>query len=162
MKDKKVLRLVMSGLICAITCLLTMVSYRIPGTESAYANLGDAGVYLAAAVLGGSFGALAAAAGSALADIILASAIYAPATFIIKGLMALIAALLLKKLSGWKRIFALIPAGIVMPVGYFLYECLLYGVFSAAISIPLNLLQMLIGIVIGYIVILTADRIVKK
>ena len=162
MRNEKVKRLVMAGLICAITCLLTMVSYRIPGTESAYANLGDAGVYLAAFLLGGPFGALCAAVGSALADIILAAALYAPATFIIKGLMALVASLLMKKLPGWKRILALIPAGIIMPVGYFLYEWLLYGAPVAAISIPLNLLQMVLGIVIGYVVILAVGRIIKK
>ena len=158
MRNASIRRLVLSGLMAAITCLLTLVSYRIPGTESAYANLGDAGVYLSAFLLAGPWGALSAAVGSAIADVVLASALYAPATFVIKGAMALIAGALLKKAEGAKRVLVLFPAGIVMPVGYFLYEWLLYGIPTALISVPLNLVQMCLGIVIGGAAILATAR----
>ncbi|MBQ3131681.1 MAG: ECF transporter S component, partial [Clostridia bacterium] len=89
--------------------------------------------------------------GSGLADILLGSALYAPATFVIKGLMALIAAKLLKK--GSMRIPRLLVSGIVMVAGYFAYECIIYGASVAVLSVPANLIQAVLGAVLGSIII---------
>lgn len=56
-----------------------------------YFNAGDVFVLLAGWCLGPVYGSVAAAAGSSLADVLSGFALYAPATFVIKGADALVA-----------------------------------------------------------------------
>ena len=152
MHDEKIKRLTLAGLMCAIVVITTMfAAVPIPGVQGAYANAGDVAVYASAYLLGWPWGVAVAAVGSGLADILLGSALYAPATFVIKGLMALIAAKLLKK--GSMRIPRLLVSGIVMVAGYFAYECIIYGASVAVLSIPANLIQAVLGAVLGSIII---------
>ena len=94
--DNRTKHLALAGQLAGATLLLTLISLPLPSGYG-YVNLGDAGVYLCAFLLPGGFGALAAGLGAALADIILGWATYAPATFLIKGLTALLAGLLLRR-----------------------------------------------------------------
>ena len=152
MHDEKIKRLTLAGLMCAIVVITTMfAAVPIPGVQGAYANAGDAAVYASAYLLGWPWGVAVAAVGSGLADILLGSALYAPATFVVKGLMAFIAAKLLKK--GSMRIPRLLVSGIVMVAGYFAYECMLYGASVAMLSIPANLIQAVLGAVLGSVII---------
>ena len=152
MHDEKIKRLTLAGLMCAIVVITTMfAAVPIPGVQGAYANAGDAAVYAAAYLLGWPWGVAVAAVGSGLADILLGSALYAPATLVIKGLMALIAAKLLRK--GGMRIPRLLVSGIVMVAGYFAYECIIYGASVAVLSVPANLIQAVLGAVLGSIII---------
>lgn len=161
--DHKINKFVLAGLLCAIITLTTMViSIPIPGVSGAYVNGGDAGVYLAGYLIGGPWGALCAGVGSALADLLLGSAIYAVPTFFIKGAVAFFAAMLLKRTKGFTRIFALLIPGLLIPGGYFLYECLIYGYATALISVPLNFMQLAGGAVIGFLLIGALERILGK
>lgn len=159
--QKSVNRLALSGLLAAAVIILTIVTYfPIPGVAGAYINLGDVGVYLSAFLLGSPWGVLAAAIGSGLADLILGSVIYAGPTFVIKGVMALVTALLIAR---WKKpLPAIILAGLLMPAGYFLFETFLYGAATAALSLPLNGIQYAAGALIGYAVIRLAQRFRKN
>ncbi len=159
--QKPVNRLALSGVLAAVVVILTIVIYfPIPGMAGAYINLGDVGVYLSAFLLGSPWGVLAAAVGSGLADLILGSALYAGPTFLIKGAMALVAALLIAR---WKKPFpAVILAGLLMPAGYFIFETCLYGAQTAAVSLPMNGLQYAAGVLIGYAVIRLAQRFKKS
>ncbi len=160
---KPVTRLVLGAVCCACITVLTMtLAIPIPGLTGAYINLGDAGVYLAAFLLGGPFGALCAGIGSALADIMLGSALYAIPTFIIKAGMAFIAATLYKQSGYTKRIFPLACAGLVMPLGYFLFETMLYGAAGAAIGIIPNLIQCVGGIMLGLCIVSVGERVLKR
>ena len=130
MKQDKIKTLTWAGLMCAIVVVTTMfAAIPIPGVQGAYANAGDAAVYASPHLLGWPWGVAAAAIGSMLADLLLGSALYAPATFVIKGVMALLAV----KLAG--KVKAMIPrfliCGGAMVLGYFLYECLIYGASTA-------------------------------
>ena len=156
-------RLVLCGLLAACIMLLTIVvAIPIPGLAGAYVNLGDAGVYLAAFVLGGPWGALCAALGSALSDILLGSMLYAGPTFVIKGLMALIAGGLMKKWSFKRHWLALLIAGIVMPIGYLIFETCIYGFAAAIGGLPANLAQYAVGIVLGLPVMRIAAQLKEK
>jgi uncharacterized membrane protein len=97
----------------------------------AYVNPGDVGVYVAAYLLGTPWGVLAAAAGSALADLYFGSVLYIGPTFIIKGLMAFTATKLLRR---WNKIPALICAGLLMPLGYFIFETVLLSIARAGVK----------------------------
>ena len=77
-------------MLAALTCIATMV-IKIPSPLNGYLNLGDCVVLLAGWMLSPVYGFLAAGVGSALADLFSGYVVYAPATFVIKGLMALVA-----------------------------------------------------------------------
>ena len=105
-------------------------------------------------MLSPAYGFLAAGIGSALADVFAGYMTYVPATFIIKGLMAVIAhygfELLHKKTGNLPaRIVSGIVAEVVMVLGYFIFEGFLYGFAPSAVNIPANGVQGIAGIVIG-------------
>lgn len=144
MKNENVKRLVVAALFCALTTIATAVLY-IP-LPYGFANLGDAVVLLAGGVLAGPYGIVAAAFGSALADVLLGFTVYAPATFVIKGAMAFAFGALCAKKAGIGR--TIVAAGLaecIMVGGYFLYETLLYGAPAAALSVFGNAVQGAIG-----------------
>lgn len=145
MKDKTIKRVALGGILAAATILLTtLVSIPIPGGLG-YINLGDAGVLTAAFLLGGPWGALCGGAASALSDLLLGYGAYAPATFLIKGGMALVFGLLYRALPNRVRVAAFFIASLLVPAGYFLYETILYGAVAAAPNLLFNLVQGLIG-----------------
>ena len=88
MNGKKIRKLTIGGLLGAVIALCTAyVSFPIAG---GYFHPGDAMVALSGIMLG-PYAALPAAIGSCLADLLAGYTIYAPFTFVIKGLMGLIA-----------------------------------------------------------------------
>ncbi|MGN0784795.1 MAG: ECF transporter S component [Candidatus Aphodomorpha sp.] len=153
MKDNTIQKLAKAGLLAAMIFLLTaVVSIPIPG-GAGYINLGDAGVLTAAALLGGWWGAACAGIGSALADLFLGFGVYAPATLVIKGGMALLAAFLLKKMPKKLSVVALLLSALLVPVGYFVYESLLYGVPSAWVNVGFNTMQCIVGALVAQVLI---------
>lgn len=139
----------------ALTCVATMI-IKIPSPLKGYINLGDCIVLLSGWLLSPIWGFLAAGLGSALADVLSGYVIYGPATFLIKGLMALVAFYgykLLKNKCGKfaSKIISGIVAEVVMIVGYFFFAGILYGFGPAVINIPANAVQGAAGIIIGII-----------
>ncbi len=145
MTTQSIRRLTTAGVLAAaIVLLTTLVSIPMPGGLG-YINLGDAGVMLAGILLGGGWGALCAGAASALSDVLLGWGVYAPATFLIKGAVALIAGLLFAKTEKKVRFAGLYVSALIVPAGYFLYETVLYGSAAAIPNILFNTLQCVAG-----------------
>ncbi|MBQ7923833.1 MAG: ECF transporter S component [Clostridia bacterium] len=142
-------RLTLTALFAALCCVSTVL-ITIPLPASGYFNTGDVFVLLSAWCLGPIYGVVAAAVGSALGDLFLGYAIYAPATFLVKGLDAFIACCicwffkkLIRKqaLDFLPRIFSAIFGELIMILGYFLFEILLYGLYGAFPNVLGNSLQ---------------------
>lgn len=153
---KKHLRsMVLAALMAALCCVATMVISIPTPLTGGYVNLGDCFVLLSGWMLGPWYGFAAAGIGSAMADILLSYAHYAPGTFLIKGLMALTAALIFRfsqknnKLDYLRRILSAVAAELMMIVGYFGYAGLILGKdwAVALTSVPDNAIQALVGIV---------------
>ena len=156
MKLEKTLKLTYTAMLTAMVCVATML-IRIP-TLVGYTNLGDGFILLSAFLFGPFYGAVAGGIGSMLADIISGYAFYAPATLVIKGLIAVIAALLWKAVSKrggdkvWKKILASLVAELWMAAGYWTFETLFLGEAKAALaSVPNNIAQGLVGVVLGMV-----------
>lgn len=150
-------KIVISSLFAALICVATML-IKIPSPLKGYINLGDGIVLLAAWILPLPYGLVASGLGSALADILSGYVAYAPATFVIKALMAVVAysfyKLFTKKAkSTVSRVFSGTLAEIVMILGYFLFEGIMYGFAPSLVNIPANAVQGVAGIVIGVILI---------
>ena len=90
MENSKTRKIVLTAMFAALCCVATMI-IKIPSPLKGYLNLGDCIVLLSGFMLSPLYGFLAAGIGSALADLFAGYVIYAPATFVIKGVMALIA-----------------------------------------------------------------------
>lgn len=160
MNDKKIRKLVMTALLAALTCVATMV-VQIPSPMQGYVNLGDCFVLLSGWLLGPWYGFAAGGVGSMLADILLGYAHYAPGTLAIKGLMALVAALILKSMKGSRAGYLAggAAAECIMVAGYFGYASLLLGKgLAAAASIPGNIFQGAVGLVVGVILVTVLER----
>ena len=160
--NTKTKKIVMAALMAALACVATMI-IKIPSPLKGYLNLGDCVVLTAGWLLSPTYGFLAAGLGSALADLFSGYVTYAPATFIIKGLMALIAfygfKLLNKKIGNLpSRIISGIVAEIVMILGYFVFEGFLYGFIPSAVNIPANGVQGIAGLIIGVILIKVFEK----
>ena len=130
MKQKTLKKLVLSGLIAALV-FVTTAFFPLPLPGGGYANFGDCFVILAGLLLGPVYGSLAAVMGAALSDLILGYGIYIPATFIIKGLMALTVAIVAGR-SGrsfrfWRIALSAALAEFAMVGGCLLFELFLYG-----------------------------------
>lgn len=163
-------RLVLAAMSAALICIATMLfPIPIPAT-SGYVNLGDGFIFIAAALLGPLYGCLAGGIGSMLADILSGYAYYAPATLIIKGLAGFVFALVFSKFSQkhaqvkicFSIIISALAGSLVISGGYFLYECILYGVKAAALSVPFNLLQNTVGLVLATILFPFVKKIFRE
>lgn len=153
MKDKKTGKITAAGLFAAIICIATaMFPIKL---AHGFVNAGDGFIILAGMFLGGAYGAISGAVGSALADLVSGYVFYAPATFVIKGLMALCAAAIYKnikiKYNVVKKVLSALAAETIMVGGYFVFECFVYGAGAAAADVAGNTLQAAAGIVISFI-----------
>lgn len=160
MLDRKIRKMVLAAALAALSCVATMV-VQIPSPMDGYVNLGDCFVLLSGWLLGPWYGAAAGGIGSMLADIFSGYVYYAPATFVIKGAVALLAGLIYRALH--RNSLAALTGGLageaVMVLGYFGYAALFLGNgLSAAASIPGNLVQGAIGLVAGLLLLQAAKR----
>ncbi len=142
-------QLAFTAVFAALCCVGTLVVV-IPLPASGYFNAGDVFVLLAGWCLGPLYGSVAAALGSALADVFSGFSLYAPATFLIKGVDALAAYLVYSFLKKFikKNAHDFLPRAVsalfaeaIMVLGYFLFESILYGFVGAMPNILGNTLQ---------------------
>ena len=157
MQTKKTLKLVMAALLAAMTCVATMV-IKIPLTATGgYINLGDCIVLLSGILLGPLYGGLATGIGSALADLFSGYVAFLPATFLIKGFMAVIMGLFIKDLSKNNAVKTAIIGAIAecfMIAGYFFFEAVVMGFgLGAAASIPGNAIQGIVGLILAMLLV---------
>ena len=155
-------RIVIASMLAALVCVATMI-IKIPSPLKGYINLGDCVVLLSGWILSPLYGFLAAGIGSALADVFSGYITYAPATFVIKGLMAIIAyfgfRLLHKRLGSFlSRILSGTLSEIIMILGYFVFEGFLYGFVPSLVNIPANSVQGVAGLIIGTILIKVFEK----
>lgn len=151
-KEIVVQKIVITALFAALCSVATFIQVPLP---FGYFNLGDIFVLMSAWVLG-PIGAIAAALGSAITDMLLGYAIYAPATFVIKGGVAIVAyfahklfSSIIKKdrLDVIRRATSAILGECVMVGGYFFYESMILGYGMGALaSVWGNTLQALAGV----------------
>lgn len=142
---------IFAALVAAATLLFVI---PIPAT-SGYFNLGETLIYIAALLFGPLVGAIA-GAGASIADALVAIQ-YAPGTFTIKAIEGFLVGFLFKKIKAKTKSItlsataAVVVGGLEMVAGYFLYETLILGYpFAlAALEIPFNIVQMLIGLVVA-------------
>ncbi len=155
----------LSAIFAALVAVATLLFWiPIPATTG-YFNLGEAFIYIAALLFGTVVGTVA-GAGATIADILLAAQ-FAPGTFAIKSLEGFIVSSLNRALN--KKLhnltlsasIAVVIGGFEMVAGYFIYEQLALGYpFALAlVEVPLNIVQMLIGLAIAVPIMHAVQRV---
>ena len=154
--------------LCALfAAIITVTIAYLPKLPLAvgYVHIADAFVFLAASILPLPYSVIACAIGGGLADVLCGYAIYAPASFVIKGVTALFFKSAFSRTSTQigriiclRNLLALLPSALVCFGGYFLYELLIYDFAAAAVGIPMNLLQSAVGAAIFAAIGLILDK----
>ncbi len=141
---KKINKITMCALFLALTVVMTMLSFPIP---FGYIHLGDGVILLAGAMLGARYGMLIGAVGASMADFFLGYPQYMIATFIIKGCIGGLSGLSKNGKRG--NPYCLLLGGVILVLGYYITDVVLYGNFIAPLSaMPLNILQYSVGFAI--------------
>ncbi len=164
--SSKTRKIVIAAFFCSLVCVMTLV-VRIPSPLNGYINLGDCAVLISGWMLPCGYGFLAAGTGSLLADLFSGYAIYAPASFVIKGLMAIIAHIayrFMKKIMHKlpSQLISGLAAEVFMALGYFVFEGILYTFVSSVVNIPANCIQGVVGLFMGTVLINIFEKINLK
>jgi len=160
--------------IAIFAALVFVVTSQIPPipipATSGYFNIGETTIYIAALIFGPLVGALAGGLGSALSDAYLGFGLFVPGTFFIKGGEGLIVGFLNTTLR--RRIsnltvcatISVVVGGLEMVAGYFLYEQVVIGYpFAVALTeVPVNIVQMLIGLIVAIPVMHAVFRVIPQ
>ena len=155
------------SIIAIFTALNFIATYwiqiPIPATGG-YINVGDIAVMFTALLFGPIIGGIAGGVGPMLADIFSPYIIYAPATLIIKGIEGFIIGLISnpRYFTGrisYRDIVAVIIGGLLIPLGYFIYEAFILGlgIAVALVEVPGNFFQFIIAAIVS-ILLITASR----
>ena len=159
----KTQKLVLAAMMAALVCISTFL-IKIPSPLHGYLHPGDCFVLISGWILSPLYGFLAAGLGSGLADLLGGYAVYAPATFLIKGVMALVVYGIYKacaKKMGSVPAYILggFLAELLMIAGYLLFESMLYGFGPSLVNVIPNGVQGLFGMVVGVILIKVTEKV---
>lgn len=121
MKKLSVQKLTLCGVMAALVFVMTYFPKIPVPVTGGYVHLGDGAIFLSVLLLG-PLGIPAAAVGSMLSDLIGGYMVYVLPTFLIKGLVALVAWKLCRKDQPLLALLSFLLAEAVMVLGYFLLE----------------------------------------
>ena len=155
-------KIAIASMLAALVCVATMI-IKIPSPLKGYINLGDCVVLLSGWLLPPGYSFLAAGIGSALADVFSGYAVYAPITFAIKGLMAVVIYFCKKVLKDKignipVLIIGGITAEILMIAGYYVFEGFMYGFEASLVNIPPNAVQGVAGMLFSIALVKMFDK----
>lgn len=145
-RSSKAIRASLISSLTALAAVFTLL-VKIP-TGKGYLNLCDVVIFFAAFTFNPLIAASCAGLGTALADVIGGYPQWALISFAVHGLEGLLAGLLAR----FSKPLALAVGVAIVPLGYLALGGLLTGYAVALMEAPLNLLQSLVGAVLGVMV----------
>ncbi len=153
-------KLIFAALLLAITIVFGRIFIiPIPWTHG-NVNLCDAGILIAAMLLGPVYGTAVGGLGGLFLDLISGYTQYAPFSLIAHGLEGLLAGWLYKKAG--KNQFAQYGANfiaiLVMVICYFFADSILYNWAAGVLGIGTNILQGIVGMVIAVLIVPTIKK----
>lgn len=148
--------LTLYGLFIALVYVATRF-INIPGpTPGGLFHLGNVIAFTIAIVFGKKAGAISAAFGMALFDITSSFVVWAPFTFVIRLAMGYVIGSIANKAADGKiksiiySFVSILIATVIMIVGYYIAEVILYGnIYAPLQSVYGNLMQCVVGTVLG-------------
>ena len=138
-----------------------VVNVKLPiAAAGGLIHLGNVPLFVAAILFGKRTGMIAGGIGMGLFDLLSGWTLWAPFTLVIVGIMGLVVGMVTEKKKSFPRyILAMVLACIIKIVGYYIAEGIIYGNWVApAASIPGNLVQAAMGLVIGLLLFFLLKR----
>lgn len=130
--------LTFTGLMAALIAIMTAYIFHIPvGTNGGYVHLGDALIYLSAALLPKPYAIFAAAIGGGIADLLTAP-MWTGATVIIKSLLVISFSSKDEKIVTKRNIAAAIVAYFISSICYFAANYILFGTWGVLFLSMIN------------------------
>lgn len=151
-------KIALLGVLTALSVVLGLVVHIPLPASKGYFNLLEIGIYTTALLLGGPAGLFVGGISGLLLDLILGYPQWMPFSLLIHGLQGYLAGRIGYGQSQKRQVIGLCVASIVMVIGYFYANNLLYQWGAAIASLPGNISQTLCG-TIGAIVMM---RYLKK
>lgn len=161
----RTLKLCIFALYMALICLVTMFT-KVP-IPLGYAHLGDCLILMFALFYGGKAGFIVGGVGSAMSDLLSAFVQWAFPTFLIKGIMALIVALIARNKEGKYKIhsirtaIAVIVAMLFMVAGYVIVGIYMEGVAAGIASAGGLFMKAVVNIIAFYIISTVVEKVRK-
>ena len=148
------------GFMAVVT--VTTLFLRLPTPTGGYFNFGDVAVVFTALLLGSRSGFLAGGLGSAVADLISGYAMFAPVTFVAKGLEGFVVGIAKGKKRAFYHFLPLLGALCIVPV-YFFGEWLMpqIGYPGAVAELLPNTIQAIGGYIGGKFLFEVYSRMIK-
>lgn len=159
-----------TGLLIALVFVATrFINIRLPiSVNGGLIHLGNVMLFVAAIVFGKKKGAIAGAFGMGLFDVLSGWMAWAPFTFVIRGGMGLIVGSIAyaRDKDGeniTQNVIGILLSSVWMIGGYYVTEGILYGNWIAPVtSIPGNIAQLVVGLVLGVPLAAMLKRVFKK
>ena len=135
--------MVLAGMGIALVFVATLINIKLPIGQGGLIHLGNVPLFLFAILFGKKTGAIAGAFGMGLFDLMGGWTPWAPATFMVVGLMGYTVGLVAERndsTAGY--VLAVVLACVIKVAGYYVAEALIYGNWvQPVLSIPGNLMQ---------------------
>lgn len=155
--------LTMTAMLIACTVVISRVFIIPVPLTHGNVNLSDAGIFIGALCLGPRKGGVIGALSGFLLDLISGYAQYMFFSLIIHGLEGVITGWLFQKRTSLKaKIFSVIAGGLLMVLGYFIADSLLYSRATGLIGVPTNLFQGFIGGLVAIPIVPVIDKVRRR
>ncbi len=147
------IQVIYASMFSAIIFVFTYIGVQVPafGAFGGLTHMGTLVMFIISIKYGKYYGALSGAVGMTLFDLLSPWAAWAPGTFVVRIIAGYVFGLVAESKEGQgmsmtKNWLSLGLGGLVIVVGYFIFEALVLGSgFAALRSIPGNLLQLVIA-----------------
>ena len=151
MRNKKTQDVVLLAILTALSLVLAFI--HVP-TPTGFVTLLDVGIFFTAFYLGKKEGAIVGGLSGLLIDFLLGYPQWAFFSLVFHGAQGYFAGW-----TGKKQLIGLVLATVSMVGGYFVASSLMYNVADAVTGLVANILQNVVGLVLGYLLAQAAERI---
>lgn len=162
MSDTKTNQITLTAMLVTMVVGATYIGIPSPFSFGGYMHIGTLVSFAIALKYGKKTGMLAGGIGATLFDLFSAYAIWWPGTLVTRLVMGYVVGWISKDVSGQgknmtKNIIAMVVGGVVLIIGYFFYQAVFLGFmpgadessigfYQASLSIPGNMIQIVIGL----------------
>ena len=158
--SNKTKKIVLTALFAAIICTTTLIFHIPTGFNGGYIHLGDTFIYLAACLLPTPYAMIAGSLGAGISDVLSGGMLWVIPTILIKPIMVLFFTSKKDNLICKRNYLAIIGAGLVGWVGYYLAGAIISGNFISPLStVLMELFQPIASGIIFLIAGYALDRI---
>lgn len=149
-----IFKVVLTAMFIAVTVAISrFFIIPIPMTHGNI-NLCDAGIFISALLLGPRVGGIVGGASGFLLDLISGYGQYMWFSLIVHGAEGLIVGLIAGRNVDrkWIKLIAVSVGIVIMVIGYFVADSVLYNIYAGYVGIGTNLIQGAVGALIAYLV----------